>query len=273
MIDILLPVFNGSKYLRQQLDSLLNQSYKNIRVIIRDDLSSDDSRNLIKNYAENTDGKIVYIDSDKNLGSSLSFHELLKQSTADYVMFCDQDDVWLPNKVHDSFTAITNANLFCNNIRCVFTDLVIVDEALNELHRSMRGALKFKAVSDDYRNYLCQSQITGCTMILNRPAVELLKKFPPPNRHIIHDHWYSVIVSIYGEVRYLDKPTILYRQHFNNQVGFKNINLNYFIQKIKAIFKIYHYDMGINYALPKEYQIGTMQWFIRKVRLNLERIN
>ncbi|WP_158513231.1 glycosyltransferase [Shigella sp. FC2383] len=112
MIDILLPVFNGSKYLRQQLDSLLNQSYKNIRVIIRDDLSSDDSRNLIKNYAENTDGKIVYIDSDKNLGSSLSFHELLKQSTADYVMFCDQDDVWLPNKVHDSFTAITNANLF-----------------------------------------------------------------------------------------------------------------------------------------------------------------
>lgn len=273
LVDVLLPVYNGSKYLGQQLDSLLNQSYKNIRIIIRDDLSSDDSRNLIKSYLEKLTDKIVFIESDVNLGSSQSFHELLKYSTAEFVMFCDQDDIWLPNKIQDSVSAITDNQLFSKKVRCVFTDLTIVDEKLNEIHKSMRRALKLRVVPGNYRDYLCQSQVTGCTMMLNRPAVELLQKFPPPNRKIIHDHWYSVILSIYGEVRYLDKPTILYRQHLNNQVGVKPVTFSYFIRKVKLLLKTYQYDMTINYALPQEYQINTVKWLVNKIKLNLGRIS
>lgn len=271
-VDILLPVYNGNKYLSVQFDSLLNQSYKNIRIIVRDDQSTDNSKIIIQDYINKFPDKIFFIHSDVNLGSSLSFHELMKHATADYVMFCDQDDVWLPTKVEDSVAAITDDSFFSSNIRCVYTDLTIVDEELNEQHKSMRRALKLTVLPDNYIYRLCQSQVTGCTMILNRAAVDLLQNFPPPNRKIIHDHWYSIILSIFGNVKYLDKQTILYRQHSNNQVGVKSVTFGYFLRKMKALWKTFCYDMTLNNALPKEYRINTLHWLLKKVSLNIGRI-
>lgn len=272
LVDILLPVYNGSKYLVQQLESLFNQTYSNIRLIIRDDISTDDTVELIQTFKERYPDKIILIKSEVNLGSSLSFHELLKHSTADYAMFCDQDDVWQPNKVLDSISAINNNEIFTKNVRCVFTDLTVVDEKLNLLHESMRRAIKIKSFSENYIDYLCQSQVTGCTMLLNRAAVVLLQKFPPPNRNIIHDHWYSVILAIYGEIKYFDRQTIFYRQHLSNQVGVKSVTPNYFLKKLRSLYKTYDYDMAINRALALEYQISTMRWCFHKIKLNVFRL-
>lgn len=273
LVEILLPVFNGGKYLCDQLDSLFRQSYSNIRVLIRDDISSDNSKEIINNYRQRYADKILVIDSQKNLGSSLSFHELLKHSSADYVMFCDQDDIWLPKKVENSLKAITDDIHFTKKIRCVYSDLSIVDEELNNIHYSMRQALKLGAHPKDYKDYLCQSQVTGCTMILNRDAVNCLLSYPPPERNIVHDHWYTVVLSIYGQLRFLDERNILYRQHLSNQVGVKPVTISYFARKMKTFLSTYRYDMTINNYLPKEYRIGVLRWCLCKFKLNIWRLH
>ncbi|WLI77668.1 glycosyltransferase family 2 protein [Kosakonia sp. H02] len=272
LVEILLPVYNGHKYLAEQLDSIFNQTYKDIRVLIRDDMSNDNSLDIINEYYQRYPTQVIYFRGEANLGSSLSFAELLKYTSANFVMFCDQDDVWLPNKVADSVNAIMDETLFISDIRCIYTDLIIVDQQLNIIHHSMRKILKITNESNDYRDYLCLSRVTGCTMILNRAAVNCLSLYPPPSRQIVHDHWYVVILSIYGEVGFLNKQTILYRQHANNQVGVKKITLTYLLRKVKSFIATYNYDMKINNNLPEEFRISISQWFFRKIKLNLIRL-
>lgn len=107
MIDILLATYNGEEYLRQQIDSIICQSYTNWRLIIRDDSSSDGTLAIIKDYVKRYLNKIILVDENTpNLGSSKSFIRLLDFVSNDYFMFTDQDDVWLPNKVELSITIV-----------------------------------------------------------------------------------------------------------------------------------------------------------------------
>lgn len=222
-VDILLATYNGQKYLREQLDSILNQEYKNFNLIISDDFSTDSTRDILKEY-ENKDERIKVIYQEKNIGSNANFEFLLTQVQSEYYMFSDQDDVWKRDKVRLSIEAIEN-----HGVDLVYTDLEVVDENLkiinNSFNRKMRLIRKQRRYQD-YRLEYLYNCVTGCTMICRTSKLKDILPFPN-DKNILHDYWIALITSLNGKIYYLDIPTIKYRQHIGNQVGTKRYTQRY----------------------------------------------
>ena len=217
-VDILMATYNGEKYLRPQIDSILNQTFKDFNLIICDDCSKDNTWKILEEYAQK-DSRIKIIKNEKNLGYNKNFEKLLSFVTADYFMLSDQDDFWLPNKVEESYKKITTENL---NLVC--SDLEVVDKNLNTIHPSMweywpdyNIKEKIKK-SRDYRSCLMTNCITGCTTIVNSKLIE--KLLPLPGYPIVHDWWIGLVAGSYGEIGYIEAALIKYRQHGNNQIGY-----------------------------------------------------
>ena len=129
-IDILLATYNGEKYLRDQIDSILNQTYADFNLIISDDASTDDTVKILEEYKKKDSRITVYI-QEKNIGSNNNFEFLLTKVQNDYYMLSDQDDIWEKEKIEKSVKKIkeTNADL-------VFSDLAVVDANLNIINES-----------------------------------------------------------------------------------------------------------------------------------------
>lgn len=216
-ITILLSTYNGEKYLKEQLNSLFSQTYKNFEIIVRDDGSSDKTLEVLKYY------DVKLLSSDGNIGIKKSFETLLKyayeNSDADYFMFCDQDDVWNDNKIEKTLEEMKRLEkLYGNNTPLlVHTDLEVVDENLKTISSSMWKYEYILPQFNTFNRLLIQNTITGCTMMINR---ELAKKsLDIPEESIMHDWWIGLIASCFGKISYLEESTIKYRQHGKNTIG------------------------------------------------------
>lgn len=222
-VEILLAVYNGQAYLPELLESLKQQTYPNWTLTVRDDGSTDQSRLIISDFADRNPGKVKTIDDERNnLGPNLNFAVLLEQSSAPYVMCCDQDDVWLPEKMEQTLEKMKTAEAFYppETPILVHTDLTIVDENLNPVAQSMwRYQKLLPAIANDPYRLLAQNVVTGCTAMLNRPAVEAGTPVSPDA--IMFDWWIALQTSRRGKIIAIDKPTILYRQHGKNAIGAK----------------------------------------------------
>ena len=212
-IDIILPFFNGSKFFKEQLDSILNNDVENIslRFIIVNDASSSEETIFLKNLLP---PNCIYIENDKNVGVIKSVERGLKTSTAPYIMLCDQDDVWLPKKIKNSLNRIVEIE--GSGPALVYTDLVIVDSNLKTLHPSMHNFYKHNHQAV-YPSILFHNIVTGCTIIMNRKLLEVA--LPIPQEITMHDHWIAICAVFTGKIALLDEATILYRQHGGNQIG------------------------------------------------------
>ena len=197
-VDILMATYNGEKYLRPQIESILDQTFKDFNLIICDDCSKDNTWKILEEYAQK-DSRIKIIKNEKNLGYNKNFEKLLGFVTSDYFMLSDQDDFWLPNKVEESYKKITTENL---NLVC--SDLEVVDKNLNTIHPSMweywpdyniKNKIK---KSRDYRSCLMTNCITGCTTIVNSKLID--KLLPLPGYPIVHDWWIGIVAGSYGEI-------------------------------------------------------------------------
>ena len=221
-IDILLATYNGEKYLEEQIDSILNQTYKNIKLIISDDCSTDNTIDILKKY-ENEDNRVkVYIQED-NLGVVKNIEFLLNRVDSPYYMLADQDDFWMPEKVEKSLETLRK-----NEADLVFGDLEIVDENLNIMHPSFNDYMlltrKIKKYIDSYKiNYLYNC-VTGCTILAKKETIDWILPLPTVSKHLIHDHWIGIMVAINGKLAYMPEKYIKYRQHGNNQIGTKKIS-------------------------------------------------
>ena len=216
-VDILLATYNGEKYLAEQLDSILSQTHTQWRLLIRDDDSSDSTLDIIQEYIGRYPSQIILIqDNEKNLGAYQNFARLLQEASSDYVMFCDQDDVWLETKIEETLKAMID-NERTDTPLLVHTDLVVVDEKLQTLHPSFVKKMRINVKRDRFNQLLMRNIATGCTMMINRPLLDLI--LPLPEKGVIHDWWIVLVASIYGHIIYLDRATILYRQHGNNTIG------------------------------------------------------
>ena len=217
-VDILLATYNGEKYLKEQIESLLNQTYTNIQIIISDDCSTDGTRDILKSYENNEKIKVYY--QENNLGYVKNFEFLLKKVESDLYMLCDQDDFWKKEKVEKTVDKLQKENL-----DLVFGDLEVVDENLNLLYPSynkyMHLAHKIDKYHKDYKLQYLYNCMTGCTMMSKKKFLDKILPLPTNSKYMIHDYWIGLIVSLNGKVGYLDKPYILYRQHGKNQVGTK----------------------------------------------------
>ncbi len=214
-IDILLATYNGEDYIKEQLDSIINQTYTNIQILINDDCSTDTTKEILQEY-EQKDSRIKVKYNSKNIGYKKNFEELLKRVEHQYFMLSDQDDYWLPEKVEKSLKKIEK-----ENADLVFTDLQVVNENLKEITPSLVKYMKFKKnikKYNDYRLVFLRNCVTGCTIISKK---ELIQKYIPiPQEYpMVHDWWIALIISQQGKLSFLDEPTIKYRQHGDNQLG------------------------------------------------------
>lgn len=212
MICILLSTFNGENYLAEQLDSLLGQTYQEWTLLVRDDGSTDGTRQILADYARH-DSRICLLPHNQRLWAADSYLELLSlASEADYYAFCDQDDVWLPDKLLRSVQALvghgTLPAMYCSRLQ-------LVDGEREPLGWSR--ALQRKPC---FANALIENIAIGCTIVLNRQAFQLLRlRIPPRNQIYMHDWWCYQVISAFGLVVYDPEAFILYRQHATNTLG------------------------------------------------------
>jgi glycosyltransferase involved in cell wall biosynthesis len=222
-IDILLATYNGGKYLCQQLDSIINQTCSDWRLIIRDDCSSDDSPAIIELYRTKHPDRIFLLDMGKqNIGVVSNFSLLLEHATADYIMFCDQDDIWLPDKIALTFAAMKKLVAAYGSVTplMVHSDLVLVSESLETVSASFWKCQNLDPERGKRLNrLLLQNIATGCTMMINRRLQNIAS--PIPSGAIVHDWWLTLAASAFGRIGTVPEPTILYRQHADNVIGAK----------------------------------------------------
>ncbi len=208
-VEVLLSTYNGERHLLQQLESVRAQEHPHVRLSVRDDGSSDGTVRLLEQLisARSCDRLSV----GPNLGAARSFMTLLRavSADADYAAFCDQDDVWLPGKLPAAVAALQEVDgpgLYCCAVR-------LVNESLSEIkvhRRCPRGP--------SFENALVENIATGCTIVLNRAAIDLLAS-PIPQKFVMHDAWCYLVVSGCGRVVYDPQPYVLYRLHGSNSVG------------------------------------------------------
>jgi glycosyltransferase involved in cell wall biosynthesis len=236
-IAILLSTYNSEKYLCEQIDSILNQSYKEWMLYIRDDGSTDGTLNIVKKYCSRHSNIVLCESGNKNMGAKNSFFWLLEHVDAPYYMFCDHDDVWLPEKIQMTFSKMKDVEVKSSGKSIVIhTDLVVVNEKLEVINSSFWQYSKINPKYLSTFNFLASyNAITGCTMILNQRAKNL--SFPLSDYALMHDSWIGLrVLNSGGIVDFVDKPTILYRQHTKNLMGAKRIGgIDYFLHKIRAV--------------------------------------
>lgn len=257
-IDVLIATYNGEKYIKEQIDSILNQTHKNIKLIISDDCSNDNTVNILKEY-EIKDKRIELYLQEKNLGVVKNIEFLLSKVQAPYFMLADQDDYWMPEKAEKSLTELKE-----KEADLVFGDLEVVDENLNTMYSSFNDYMllsrKINKYIESYKiNYLYNC-VTGCTILAKRETIKYILPLPTTSKHLIHDHWIGIMVALYGKLAYIKEKYIKYRQHGNNQVGTEKISHGFtkfeqvrewFINVKLGVFGTY---VENNNRFPKEIQ-------------------
>ena len=281
-IAILLAAYNGEKYIEEQLDSLLAQSNHEWELYIHDDGSDDRTVQLIAKYIDSYPEKIHLIEGASCGSAKENFFNLLNNVNADYYMFCDQDDVWLENKIDRTFQDMTEMEKAVSQDLpiLVYTDLKVTDQNLNVVSESMNSYQKLKPDENTFKNLLVQGKVSGSTVMINRACAEMVLKTHDTSSIIMHDWWCSLVAAKYGVIKYIDEALILYRQHDRNVVGAKNVNsFKYIAARIKnfkdirnnirltrnqagAFTKAYHSD-----ELSIEYQYSHIQYMNKIQRI------
>lgn len=214
-VCILMSTYNGEKYLSEQLDSLLMQKNVEIQIVIRDDGSKDDTLNIIKSYQDRYSN--ISLSACENVGPTTSFLELIKNAPeADYYALCDQDDVWMDNKIEMAILEIKK-NTKTSIPVLYHSNLFVVDSELNPIMKSNKIESKNKFVS------LVDNNVTGCTSVLNRELLELIRKHGCVDV-TMHDAWINIIASFFGKVVFDSNSYIYYRQHERNVIGMHEHN-------------------------------------------------
>ena len=218
-VNILMSTYNGQQFLSEQIRSIKEQSYTDWTLFIRDDGSSDNTKEILKDF-ERQDSRIHLIDSDKsdNLGVIKSFHKLVNHDRADYYFFSDQDDVWLPNKLELSLKEAQNhpADLPL----MVYMDLKVVNQDLEIMTESMVKSQSHHANTELVQE-LTENTVTGGVAMINHALAEMWQE---TDDILMHDWYLALLASAFGNLVFIDQPGELYRQHSDNVLGARTLS-------------------------------------------------
>ena len=227
-VFVLLSTYNGVSYLDKQLDSLMHQTYTNLKIIARDDASLDETLIRLQSY------DIEILSERKNVGIKKSFSILLEdalKNQSDYFMFCDQDDVWNNDKVEKTLKKMKELErVFPDSPLLIHTDLEVVDENLKTIDKSMWHYENLDPNLNNFNRLLMQNTITGCTVMINRKLASMA--LPIPREAIMHDWWFGLVASKFGKIGFVNEATIKYRQHQKNSIGSHRFSLQYILSKM-----------------------------------------
>ena len=244
-IAILLATYNGETYLKEQIDSLLAQTYQDWHLYVHDDGSTDDTVAIIKGYTEQYPDKVTLLDYPSQGGPCKNFLSMMDRVEATYYMFCDQDDVWIPEKISLSIQEMKRQEeVHPQKPIVVFTDLYVVDEHLNITYDSM---WRYTGIHPQYIKTFADtgghtSIATGCTMLFNKLSKTCHSHYSP-EKAIMHDCWVCLCTLRDGGIVYgISKQLVLYRQHGNNCLGAAetkapDVNIRYRIKNIDKVYR------------------------------------
>lgn len=223
MISIAMTTYNGEKYLREQLDSILNQTFSDFELIICDDCSKDATVKILEEYSLK-DKRVRYFVNEKNLGFKKNFEKAISLCSGEYVAFSDQDDIWLPEKLEESITHIGNNNLLCSNS-------LLIDEngnSLNLTYKECAGLNRYFPNDYEFRfkHILIWNFVQGASVLAKKDF--LLQNMPIPENLVYHDYYFGVIAQMQNSLIYYDKVLAKYRQHTTQQTENKKASFNIF---------------------------------------------
>ena len=235
-VQIVMAVYNGSLYLKEQIESIINQDYKNWQLLISDDNSNDDSVQIINRYAAK-DNRIKVVLKDSAFGNAgTHFLSLLKITTSKYVMCSDQDDVWDSNKITTCLSAMIQEEAMSPDTPIlIHTDLRVVDSKLNRIADSFYKYSGINPNISTFEFHIATANVTGCTMLINDSLRDLIKLTNDDRYICMHDWWCSLIASAFGRIGFIDNQTICYRQHENNTLGAQEKSIWNSIHQIKKL--------------------------------------
>lgn len=272
MIQILLATYNGAKYLEVQLDSLLAQTCRRWTLIAHDDGSTDQTLDILRAYQHRYPDMIEILEDGLTFGNARdNFTHLIANATGEYVMFCDQDDVWLPEKIEKTVAKMQALErLYAGLPIVVHTDLVVVDESLHSIAPSMFEYQGLDKSINSLLQILAKNSVTGCTMMMNRQAITVSQPILPSA--VMHDWWIAAnVIKQQGVVEFIDEPLIQYRQHSSNSVGAKKHSIFYIL---KRAFNYFFYPDALsniwNQAKAIEPNLKKCYFFWKKIRITIK---
>lgn len=228
-LAILLSTYNGEEFLDEQLDSILDQSVKDIVIVVRDDGSSDETAAVLARYEKKYSEKFCLLPSDnQNLGAKSSFACLMRYVLENkqalgldraYMMFADQDDIWIPQKAEYEFQRLLQIERRESSLipALVHSDLEVIDRHGKCIAESFIVYQGLKIDRGNLVNLALSNLVTGCTAVINEELAN--KALPIPNDAIMHDWWLAVTAAAFGAREYIDQPLVRYRQHDANAIG------------------------------------------------------
>lgn len=218
-VEVLLPTYNGARYLDEQLESLCNQTFTSFTTLTYDDGSNDASYAIVDRYADRLSIKRVPNSDKCNRGAVKSFELLMTHSTAEILLFCDQDDIWDATKIEEGVSALKKAAATYGDIPiAVFSDLSLFSDTDTSVSGLFLAANGFNPAARTDPYYLTfRNAAPGCTLTINRTL--LRAALPLPSQAHMHDWWLMLIASLSGKIVFIDKPLLRYRIHAANTLG------------------------------------------------------
>ncbi len=211
-ISIAMATYNGEKFIKEQLESILKQTVTLHEIIITDDNSQDSTRRILTDYRDAYPELIKLFFNEKNLGYIKNFEKAVSLCSGEYIALSDQDDLWDANKIEVLLDKIQNADL-------AYSDARLIDGLNKILHPSFTGFSNKQVQNTGFINLCINNTVTGCTILVRK---NILSKAIPFPTVIPHDHWLALVASDGNGIKYYDHPLISYRQHDNNALGAKS---------------------------------------------------
>ena len=241
-IDILMATYNGEKYLAEQLDSIINQTYHNWNLLIRDDNSTDRTLEIIQDYQKKDNRIKLLKDNEGNLGIVKNFEELLKNSESEFIMFSDQDDIWIENKLD---VYLKTAEKIKIKGFLLHSDAILFDKNKSNILKDTFTSKK--AINKGLENVLFNYFVQGATILISKEIKNFILPFP--KEVYLHDRYIHLISELFFERIFVNKALIYYRQHGDNQIGAKNtirelLSKRYFDERDRQLIKVIYNKYG-----------------------------
>ena len=216
-----MATYNGASFVAQQIESIQKQVFDGWTIVISDDSSHDETVEILKKISSEDPRVRILPSESKYGGAKNNFFHLINHSQGDYVLFCDQDDYWLSDKIEMCLEAIGQMEdkwgKSCPLL--VSTDAIVADEQLGVIAPSFLDYEAFPHEHGTLPHTLVENNVCGCTIMCNRTLIELAKITDAYEDIIMHDWWLNLIATACGKTALVDIPTLKYRQHSSNSVG------------------------------------------------------
>ena len=203
MNSVCIATYNGEKYIKEQLESILNQLNNNDEIIVSDDNSTDSTLEIIKSLKDNRIN--IYL-NEKESGYTRNFENALEKANGDIIFLSDQDDIWMDNKVKVSLVALMNHDFIVHDGQMVDGDLNIINDSI----------FKYRNVKQGFIANFVQIKYLGCCMVFKREVLKKSLPFPNNQIFVTHDSWITLVSELYFKVKLIKEPLIKYRRHGNN---------------------------------------------------------